>query len=230
MENLTTNANTLYVNASKSVVTAPINDKAAKKAADKAAKDAQPKPDATVVSTVFTWKVKGESKESKVITIDYNAFPQSLGRVLNELPISCTFSFLGYSFVIPALTANNSNPERAAAIFKQVVKHFFPASDERTVAIDADSKKGMVLLSMKKAGFRFTTLCKAEVGKAVDFWLNNKRAKISLAIKSVREQNKEMIEQTKEMKAIGKKLDASYLSWVTGYEQKKLENGKLKDA
>lgn len=224
MEQNTTATTAQGVDANTTTQGQNVNDAKAKKAADKAAKAAAKaaaeSKESSFVSTPVTFKVGKDDTQTELHTIDYSNFPKSIGIMLNVLTMPFEFRFLNKLFKVPALTANNSNPERAAIVFKQLVAHFFPAEMERTVKIAEDTKEGIVLLSMKKAGFRFTTLCKAEVGEAVNIWTKNKKAKVSLAVASVRLVNAETIAQTKVIAAATKTVKEKYVKAVTGYEGK----------
>lgn len=169
----------------------------------------------------------GESSETKLHAITDGNFAQFIGAVLKDVETKAEFSYLGKRYVIPSLTANNSNPERAGTMFKQLVANCFNAENDRITVIDEQSKEGQALMSLKAAGFKFQSLCKVEVLEAVQVWLKNKRAKLNLHKEAVRKLNAEMIAETKVINGVVKEMRKENLQLITGFETKAVKNHRL---
>lgn len=175
-----------------------------------------------------TFAVKDSAGIETLFATDYSDFPAVLGQLLNKVQAKATFSLLGKVFVIPSLTASNSNPERAAAIFKQMVTHFFPAEKDVTEAIKSDTKEGKMLNSLKDCGFKFSSLNKVQVLEAVNVWLKNKRAKKTAQKIIVHKLNSTMIAQTKVLNEFNKDARIALGAELVGYEKVyRIEAGKL---
>lgn len=200
-------------------IIAPVADTATEqKPANKAAKGQSAKM--VNVYEVVRGEVMKGTDSSTIHSFDLSDFPKGIGQMLAKFDGAAQFTYLGKKFVVPALTANNSNPERAAMIFKQLVANIFPASIERSTVIDSKSEPARVILSLKSAGFKFKTVCKAEVAEAINIWLTNKRLKIAVAKESARKENIGMVAQNKVLRPLVKELRADNLSLITGLEKK----------
>lgn len=161
------------------------------------------------------------SKDATTLhSFDLADFAKGIGQILSKIDSKADFSYLGKKFVVPALTANNSNPERAAILFKQLIANVFPANMERIEVIPGTSEAGKAILSLKSAGFKFKAVCKVQVAEAVNVWLKNKRAKLNLHKETVRGLNAELIAQTNVINETVKELKADNLAAITGFEKK----------
>ena len=170
--------------------------------------------------------LSGES--STIHSFDLANFPKGIGQMLNKVEGKAEFTFLGKKFTVKALTATNSNPERAADIYRQLVANLFPANMERFEVIAANSEAGKVLTTLKGSGFKFKTLCKVEVSEAIALKVKNWKAKINAHKEIVRGLNGDTIAETKVLTESTKQLKAANLAYITGFEKKYFKKYDIK--
>lgn len=153
-------------------------------------------------------------------SFDLADFPKGIGQMLNKVEGRAEFNFLGKKFNVPSLTANNSNPERAATIYKQLCANLFPANVERVAVLSQASEEGKVLMTLKGAGFKFKSLCKVEVAEAINLKIKNWRAKVNLHKETVRGLNAGLIAETNKITEVVKTMKVENLKAITGFESK----------
>lgn len=150
----------------------------------------------TVVIETPTGTGEANATTKKPFSIDLNDVCGSIGTMLKELPYKFSFKLLGQTFSVPAISATNTNGERAAAIFKQMATKFFPADQPASYEI-ADGKEKTAILSLKAAGFKFSTCCKIEVLQSVQIKLNLWRSRNKLHKEVVNKLNSKEVAETK---------------------------------
>lgn len=185
----------------------------------------------TVEATVtipFTFSVGKESTQTEPVPVVFSEFPKSIGNVLRMYHGKLETRILGCKIVIPSLTANNTNFDRFAATVKQLATGLFPADKDATEKIPETSEAGQLFTSIRAAGFKFQSICKAEVVAAVNVWLANKRAKKNLATEVVKRLNGKMIAETAAIRETVKGMKIETGKQLTGHTAAySLQYGKL---
>ncbi len=162
-----------------------------------------------------------EGEDNAIIHVfDLSEFTKGIGQMVAKVQSKATFTYLGKKFILPSLTANNSNPERAANVFKQLVANFFPATEDRTETLKQGSDEYAAILSLQKVGFKFKTVSKVAVKEAIDTKLKNWKAKMNVQKEETRGLNAGIIAETKVLNVLVKEMRADNLAAITGFEKK----------
>lgn len=169
---------------------------------------------------VITTNIVTKSGLNYQPVFDLENFPKSLGKVLNDVPEKFEVKLLGGKISVPGITSKTDNKDRVLSFLKALVNTMFAGMEIQEVLPAGEKDKYLILTSIKKAGFKFTTFNKVEVTTAIDIWGKNKRVKKAVSQQLVIAQNTGMISETSVLSQLVKKLRAENLAIITGLEVK----------
>lgn len=168
------------------------------------------------VNIVFT----GNKPDETIYQFDLSNLPLGIGQMLNKIVWPAYFVFMGHKINVPSLTSKVSNRERAANVYSQIVAKFFPADMPSETVLSSDTEEAKVLMTLHKAGFKFKSLCRAQVAESIEVKKKLWKQAVRTEQLIVRDLNKSDIAATKVLKTANDKLAAKLLSDITGLEAK----------
>jgi hypothetical protein len=185
----------------------------------KAKKPVSQKTKMTEVKVIASGSETKGNESSTLFYFDFSNLAKGVGQMLNEISAKATFKLCGKLFTVPALTANNSNKERAAAIFKQAITNFFPADMAQYETLPDSSEQAKVLLTLKSAGFKFSTVCKKELSTAINVRMKFTRLHTNIAAERARKLNRVEIAAINKLQPVYMKLKEQNLQAIEKIEK-----------
>ncbi len=159
-----------------------------------------------------------------VYQFDLSQFPKGIGEMAKKIGDKVEFEFLGHKFLLPSYTGRNCNAQRCAVVYRQLVANFFPAEMDKVQSLPKDSKEAAVIESLKKSGFKFTALTKAQVQTAIETKIAKWNQLVQKDVLHVKKLNALDIFETKQLRLENKETKAEILTIMTGFEKKQLKN------
>lgn len=183
-------------------------------------KQKQTRSDVSKTVVVYEYHSKDAITEHK---FDFSLFTKAIGEIVKTCEGRCEFKYLGKSFEIPASRESNDNSSRAAKAYRQLVTAIFPKGSDMATEVSATSEEGKVLIQLKDKGFKFKTLCKAQVFRAV---VKNEQKWKAIVKHHFAVVDRLYANDTREVKALNDKtklLRAETLGIITGVPVKQVK-------
>ena len=145
-------------------------------------------------------------------------FAKSLGTLIANHSEKFEVTLFGGKIIVPSITSKTDNRDRVLTFLKGLVNNLFKGMELQAVLPATEKDKILVLSSLKKAGFKFTTFNKVEVSTSVEIWSKFKKSESNVSKQNVIAENTGLISKTNVNNELYKVLKAANLSHITGLE------------